>query len=99
MVEPRISAAHGFAGSFVSAAVVEEARQDTVLLRVLLYWDDQGDDWQAARDLFDAFGSNEKTLHANLGRHTGVLSFEICDGARFFAPQASCRPAPPPAWQ
>ena len=26
----------------------------------------------AALDLFDAFGSTEKTLHANMGGHTGV---------------------------
>jgi hypothetical protein len=36
-------------------------------------------------NLFDVFGSDEKTLHANLGGHTGVPSFEIDAGARFFA--------------
>jgi hypothetical protein len=38
-----------------------------------------------ALDLFDAFGSREKTLHANLGGHTGVPRFEGDDADRFFA--------------
>jgi hypothetical protein len=37
-----------------------------------------------ALDLFDAFGSKEKTLHANVGGHTGVPQFEAGDGTRFF---------------
>ena len=37
-----------------------------------------------ALDLFDAFGSQEKTLHANTGGHTGVPMFEGDDATRFF---------------
>jgi hypothetical protein len=85
VVEPRISAANFFAGSFVPATLFEEARQITIPLQVLLQWDDEGNDRQSALDLFDAFGSKEKTLHANLGGHTGVPQFEVDDGARFFA--------------
>ncbi|MBL7491282.1 alpha/beta hydrolase [Frankia sp. AgB1.9] len=85
VVEPRISAALLFAGSFVPRATFEEARRVTIPLQVLLQWDDEGNDRQAALDLFDAFGSREKTLHANLGGHTGVPWFEGEDGARFFA--------------
>ncbi|MGI8679408.1 MAG: alpha/beta hydrolase, partial [Jatrophihabitans sp.] len=85
VVEPRIVAAGFFAGSFVPAALVEEARQITLPLHVLLQWDDEGNDRQAALDLFDAFGSNVKTLHANMGGHTGVPQFEVDDGSRFFA--------------
>jgi hypothetical protein len=85
VVEPRISAAAFFAGSFVPAAMLEEARQITIPLQVLLQWDDEGNDRQAALDLFDAFGSKEKTLHANMGGHTGVPQFEVDDGSRFFA--------------
>jgi hypothetical protein len=84
-VEPRIAAAGLFAGSFVPAAVFEEAREVTVPLQVLLQWDDEGNDRQAALDLFDAFGSKEKTLHANMGGHTGVPQYELDAGARFFA--------------
>ncbi len=85
VVEPRISAALLFAGSFVPAALFEEARQVSIPLQVLLQWDDEGNDRQSALDLFDAFGAREKTLHANLGGHAGVPSFEIDAGARFFA--------------
>ncbi|MCG8914568.1 alpha/beta hydrolase [Actinokineospora sp. PR83] len=82
--EPRISAALLFAGSYVPRAVVEEARRVTIPLLVLLQWDDEGNDRQMALDLFDAFGSGEKTLHANTGGHTGVPRFEGDDGNRFF---------------
>lgn len=85
VVEPRIRAAGLFAGSFVPRATFEEARQVTIPLHVLLQWDDEGNDRQAALDLFDAFGSKEKTLHANLGGHTGVPQFAGEDAARFFA--------------
>ncbi|GCB43964.1 alpha/beta hydrolase [Streptomyces sp. NL15-2K] len=85
VVESRIVAAGFFAGSLVPAVMFEEARQVTIPLHVLLQWDDEGNDRQAALDLFDAFGSKEKTLHANLGGHTGVPQFELDAGARFFA--------------
>ena len=85
VVEPRISAAVLFAGSFVPRAVFEEARQVTIPLKMLLQWDDEGNDRQMALNLFDAFGTQEKTLHANMGGHTGVPQFEADDGTRFFA--------------
>ena len=84
LVEPRISAAVLFAGSFVPRAMFEEARQVTIPLHVLLQWDDEGNDRQRALDLFDAFGSKEKTLHANMGGHTGVPQFAGEAAARFF---------------
>jgi dienelactone hydrolase len=84
VVEPRISAAVLFAGSFVPHTLFEEARQVTIPLHVLLQWDDEGNDRQSALDLFDAFGSKEKTLHANMGGHTGVPQFEGDAAARFF---------------
>ncbi|MER7175473.1 alpha/beta hydrolase [Streptomyces mesophilus] len=84
VVEPRIVAAGLFAGSFIPRAILEEARQVTIPLHVLLQWDDEGNDRQAALDLFDAFGSKEKTLQANMGGHTGVPQFAGEDGGRFF---------------
>jgi len=84
VVEPRISAAGFFAGGFVPSAQREEARRVTIPLLFLLQWDDEGNDRQSALDLFDAFGSKEKTLHANLGGHAGTPWFEVDDGARFF---------------
>ncbi|WP_448059795.1 alpha/beta hydrolase [Cellulomonas hominis] len=85
VVEPRIVAAGLFAGSFVPRAMLDEARRVTIPLHVLLQWDDAGNDRQAALDLFDAFGSREKTLQANLGGHTGVPPYAGDDAARFFA--------------
>ncbi|MFB7497884.1 dienelactone hydrolase family protein [Streptomyces sp. NPDC056161] len=84
VTEPRIAAAGLFAGGFVPRAQREEARQVTVPLLFLLQWDDEGNPRQRALDLFDAFGSKEKTLHANLGGHTGTPWFEREDGDRFF---------------
>jgi hypothetical protein len=85
VVEPRIAAAGLFAGSFVPRSMFHEARQVTIPVHVLLQWDDEGNDRQLALDLFDAFGSKEKTLHANMGGHTGVPRFAGDDAARFFA--------------
>ena len=65
-------------------AAVEEARQVAVPLLVLLQWDDEGNDRQMALDLFDAFGSKEKTLQANMGGHTGVPRFAGEEAGRFF---------------
>jgi hypothetical protein len=84
-IEPRIAAAGLFAGSYVPRTTLEEARRVTIPLHVLLQWDDEGNDRGMALDLFDAFGSTEKTLYANMGGHTGVPQFAGEDAARFFA--------------
>ncbi len=84
VVEPRIAAAVLFAGSFVPRTMVDEARRVTIPLHVLLQWDDAGNDRQQALDVFDAFGSREKTLQANMGGHTGVPGFAGDEAARFF---------------
>ncbi|MFF3842618.1 dienelactone hydrolase family protein [Streptomyces sp. NPDC001930] len=83
VADPRIAAAGFFAGGFVPRAQREEARQISIPLLFLLQWDDEGNPRQRALDLFDAFGSKEKTLHANLGGHTGTPGFELEDGCRF----------------
>ena len=93
-----LAAAGLFAGSFVPRVMFDEARQVTIPLHVLLQWDDEGNDRQVALDLFDAFGSREKTLQANLGGHTGVPPFAGDDAARFFVRHLSdAPPAAPPA--
>ncbi|MFI6620065.1 dienelactone hydrolase family protein [Streptomyces sp. NPDC050528] len=84
VTEPRIAAAGFFAGGYVPRVQREEARQVGVPLLMLLQWDDEGNPRQRALDLFDAFGSKEKTLHANLGGHLGTPWFEREDGDRFF---------------
>ncbi|WP_406404778.1 alpha/beta hydrolase [Streptomyces sp. NBC_00879] len=83
VAEPRIAAAGFFAGGYVPRAQREEARQVTIPLLFLLQWDDEGNPRQRALDLFDAFGTKEKTLHANMGGHTGTPWFEVDDGNRF----------------
>jgi pimeloyl-ACP methyl ester carboxylesterase len=83
--EPRISAALFFGQGFVPDVLREEARQVAIPLQFLLQWDDEGMERQPILDLFDAFGTKEKTLHANLGGHAGTPWFEVDDGARFFA--------------
>ncbi|WP_371586991.1 dienelactone hydrolase family protein [Streptomyces virginiae] len=84
VVEPRIAAAGFFAGGYVPHAQRAEARQINVPLLFLLQWDDEGNPRQRALDLFDAFGSTEKTLHANPGGHIGTPWFAVEDGNRFF---------------
>lgn len=85
LVEPRIVAAGLFAGSYVPRVMFDEARLVTIPLHVLLQWDDQGNDRQLALELFDSFGSAEKTLQANMGGHRGVPPHAGQDAARFFA--------------
>ncbi|GAB3877039.1 hypothetical protein GCM10029964_025330 [Kibdelosporangium lantanae] len=85
VVDPRIAAALLFAGSYVPRSMFAEAREVTIPLHVLLQWDDEGNDRQLALDLFDAFGSKEKTLNANMGGHTGVPQHVGDAGNRFFA--------------
>jgi hypothetical protein len=84
LVEPRIAAAVFFGQGFVPGTLREEARQVTVPLQFLLQWDDEGMERQPVLDLFDALGSREKTLHANLGGHAGTPWFEVDEAARFF---------------
>lgn len=83
-IDSRIAAAGLFAGSYVPRTTIEEARRVRIPLHVLLQWDDDGNDRGMALDLFDAFGSTEKTLYANMGGHTGVPQFAGEDAARFF---------------
>ena len=85
VVEPRIVAAGLFAESFVPRSIIEEAHRVTIPLHVLLQWDDEGNDRQLALDLFDAFGSEEKTLNANMGGHTGVPQHAGENANEFFA--------------
>lgn len=84
LVEPRIAAVGLFAGSVIPRATMAEARAVTVPVHALLQWDDEGNDRQAALELFDGLGSREKTLVANVGGHTGVPTSAGDDAAHFF---------------
>ncbi|GAA4489610.1 alpha/beta hydrolase [Microbacterium panaciterrae] len=90
-IDPRIVAAGLFAGSYVPLRMFDEARRITIPVHVLLQWDDEGNDRQRALDVFDAFGSAEKTLQANLGGHTGVPAHAGEDAGRFFARHLAAR--------
>lgn len=84
IVEPRITAAGFFAGSFVPRSILAQAHRVTIPVLMLLQWDDEYNDRQMALDLFDAFGSQEKALHANMGGHTGVPQHEGENSDGFF---------------
>jgi dienelactone hydrolase len=81
--EPRIRAA--VLGLLGSAGLAGTAARITVPVQFLVQWDDE----QVPRDqsvaLFDAFGSAEKTLHANPGPHADLPRFETDSALRFFA--------------
>jgi dienelactone hydrolase len=81
--EPRITAAvFGLAGH---ETLAEAAARVTVPVEFLLQWDDELVPRDSGLALFDAFGSAEKTLHANPGRHEEVPRFEVESSVRFFA--------------
>lgn len=71
-VEPRIRAAVFGGGFFVYDALLEAARRITVPVQFLLPWDDEYVDRNSSMTLFDAFGSPDKTLHANPGDHRSI---------------------------
>lgn len=76
-VEPRITAAIFGGGFVVYEGLVEAARLVTVPVQFLLPWDDEHVDRRSALALFDAFGSKEKTLHANPGDHRSIRWFGL----------------------
>lgn len=81
--EPRITAAvFGLAGHHT---LDEAAAQVTVPVQFLLQWDDELIPRDSGLALFDAFGSRDKTLHANPGGHGGVPAFELESSERFLA--------------
>ncbi|WP_328224610.1 MULTISPECIES: dienelactone hydrolase family protein [unclassified Streptomyces] len=81
--EPRIRAA--VLGLLGVDGLAEDAARITVPVRFLVQWDDHMVPRDQSLALFDALASDEKTLHANPGRHGDVPSFEVDDSSRFFA--------------
>jgi dienelactone hydrolase len=80
--EPRIRAAVlGLNGAETSA---EAAAQISIPVEFLVQWDDERVPRAASLALFDAFGSAEKTLHANPGKHAEIPAFELDSTLRFF---------------
>lgn len=86
--EPRIAAAIFGGGFVVHDRLLEAAQRITVPVQFLLPWDDQHVGRQSALELFDAFASAEKTLHANPGDHRTIRWTGLDDGflGRHLAP-------------
>ncbi|MEH0974576.1 alpha/beta hydrolase [Micromonospora sp. CPCC 205546] len=83
--EPRVRAAVLGLGGAAAPASAAAAAQITVPIEFLVQWDDERVPREQSLALFDAFGSAEKTLHANPGRHGDRLPEHELDGAvRFF---------------
>ena len=84
--EPRISAAvFGLAGTGYRGSLAEAAGRIRIPVEFLLQWDDELIPRTDALGLFAAFGSADKTLHANPGKHHDVPMFELDSSARFFS--------------
>lgn len=84
VADPRIRAAI-FGGVFVYDALLEAARRVTIPIEFLLPWDDDEIDRESGFTLFDAFASEDKSLHAFPGSHFRVPVERI--DTRFFARQ------------
>jgi dienelactone hydrolase len=81
--EPRVRAAVlGLGGAWASA---EDAARITVAVEFLVQWDDERVPRDQSLALFDAFGSTEKSLHANPGKHSEMPAYELDSTLRFFA--------------
>ncbi|MFF9787480.1 alpha/beta hydrolase family protein [Streptomyces nigrescens] len=80
--EPRVRAAVlGLGGAQASA---ETAARITVPVEFLLQWDDERVPRAEGLALFDALASDEKTLHANPGKHGEIPACELDSMLRFF---------------
>ncbi|MGH9007614.1 MAG: dienelactone hydrolase family protein [Acidimicrobiales bacterium] len=86
--DPRISAAVlGLAGlgpRIGSDAMADAARALTIPVLFLFQWDDELMDPQDGLNLFEAFGSAEKTMHINPGGHIQMPAFERDSVEAFF---------------
>ncbi len=100
--EPRVRAAVLGLGGAAAPALREAAAQITVPIEFLVQWDDERVPREQSAALFDAFGSADKTLHANPGRHGDRLpEHELDSAVRFFtrhltAPVTGVAEASPP---
>lgn len=59
----------------------------SIPLRFLVQWHDEVVPRAACLDLFDAIGSDRKTLHANPGLHAAVPTFEIVESVGYLHEQ------------
>jgi esterase/lipase len=83
--DPRITAA--VFGIFWHEMLAETAKRISVPILFVLQWDDEHVERRSALALFDAFGSRDKTLHANAGKHKELPRFEADCAVQFFVRQ------------
>ena len=60
------------------------ARSLTIPILFIFQWDDELASRESGLALFDAFGSKQKTMHINPGRHIEVPVFERHEAEAFF---------------
>ncbi len=84
--EPRIRCAvFGLAGLRLGTTYMEEAAaRITVPIEFVFQWEDAVAPREAGLALFNAFASEEKTMHINPGGHMGIPDFEQESWSRFF---------------
>jgi dienelactone hydrolase len=84
--EPRISAAVLGLGALWEGneEQKERAARVTIPLLFLFQWDDELMTREGGLALWDAFGSEEKTMHINPGPHVGIPLFERDEALAFF---------------
>ena len=83
--EPRVRAAVLGLGGATDPGCAQAAARITVPVEFLVQWHDERVPREQSLALFDAFGSAEKTLHANPGRHSDRLpEHELDSAVRFF---------------
>jgi fermentation-respiration switch protein FrsA (DUF1100 family) len=68
---------------FLYDSLIAAARRITVPVELLLPWDDEVLDRENGLALFDAFASEEKTLHAFPGGHHQVPGYVSQDSSFF----------------
>ncbi|GHA64672.1 alpha/beta hydrolase [Streptomyces termitum] len=93
--EPRITAA--VFGLMWPDALFEAARRITVPVEYALQWDDTRIPREGGLALFEAFGSAEKSLHANAGLHVDFPRFVESESAARFLARHLTRTAAAPA--
>ena len=71
-------------GLFWPDNLVETAKRITVPVEYAMQWDDEHIPRESGLALFEAFGSTEKSLHVNTGRHKDLPRFEADSAVRFF---------------
>ena len=97
--EPRIKCAvFGLAGLRAGATALEQAANAiTIPIEFVFQWEDAVATRDAGIALFNAFASNEKTMHINPGGHVEIPNFEGASWQAFFSRHLGTVKAPVPA--